>query len=84
MIIKGTDEFASFSEAAVCMIDTYGGNMENEEEAHAVLDRLTDILVRRKVHRIRRRKTALQKPLTPEEQYIYDTLSEEAEKRDTV
>lgn len=79
--MKKTDDFASFTDAAACMVNTYGGNMESEEEVNAVLDRLYRVLLYRENARLYNTYTT---ELTPEEQDIYDTLHEEAEKRDTV
>lgn len=79
--MKKTDEFASFTDAAACMVNTYGGNMESEEEVNAVLDRLYRILWFRENARLYR---TIDTELTPEEQDIYDTILEGVEQRDTV
>lgn len=79
--MKKTDDFASFTEAAVCMINTYGGNMESEEEVNTVLDKLHRILLHRENARLYHTYTT---ELTPEEQYVYNTILESGEKRDTV
>ena len=81
--MKKTDDFASFTEAAVCMINTYGGNMESEEEVNTVLDRLYRVLLHRENARFYHTYT-MDTELTPEEQYIYDTILERGEQRDTV
>ena len=81
--MKKTDDFASFTEAAVCMINTYGGNMESEEEVNTVLDRLYRVLLHRENARLYHTYT-MDTELTPEEQYIYDTILERGEQRDTV
>ena len=82
--MKKTDDFASFTEAAVCMINTYGGNMESEEEVNTVLDRLYRVLLHRENARLYRKTYTIGTELTPKEQYIYDTLLEGVEQRDTV
>lgn len=82
--MKKTDDFASFTDAAACMVNTYGGNMESEEEVNTVLDKLHRILLHRENARLYRKTYTIDTELKPEEQDIYDTLHEEAEKRDTV
>ena len=82
--MKKTDDFASFTDAAACMFNTYGGNMESEEEVNAVLDRLYRILWFRENARLYRKTDTIDTELTPEEQDIYDTILEGVEKRDTV
>lgn len=82
--MKKTDDFASFTDAAVCMLNTYGGNMDSEEEVNAVLDRLHRILLHRESARLYRETNTIGTELTPEEQDIYDTILEGVKKRDTV
>lgn len=77
------DDFISLTDAAACMINTYGGNMESEE-VNAVLDRLYRILLHRENARLYRRTDTIDIELTPEEQDIYDTISEGVKQRDTI
>ena len=82
--MKKTDDFASFTDAAACMVNIYGGNMESEEEVNAVLDRLYRILLHRESARLYRKTDTIDTEFTPEEQDIYDTILEGVKKRDTV
>lgn len=79
--MKKTDDFASFTDAAACMVNTYGGNMESEEEVNAVLNKLYRILWFRENARLYR---TIDTELTPEEQDIYDTILEGVKKRGTL
>ena len=79
--MKKTDDFASFTDAAACMVNTYGGNMESEEEVNAVLNRLYRILWFRENARLYR---TIDTEFTPEEQDIYDTILEGVKKRGTL
>lgn len=81
--MEKTDDFASFTDAAACMVNTYGGNMEREE-VDAVLNRLYRILWFRENARLYRKTDTIGTELTPEEQDIYDTILEGVEQRDTV
>lgn len=82
--MKKTDKFASFTDAAACMLNTYGGNMASDEEVNAVLDRLYDVLYMRECVRCYRETDTIGTELTPEEQDIYDTILEGVKQRDTV
>ena len=82
--MKKTDDFASFTDAAACMVNTYGGNMESEEEVDAVLNKLYRILWFRENARLYRKTDTIGTELTPDEQDIYDTILEGVEQRDTV
>ena len=82
--MKKTDDFASFTDAAACMFNTYGGNMESEEEVNAVLDRLYRILLHRESARLYRKTDTIDTEFTPEEQDIYDTILEGVKKRGTL
>lgn len=81
--MKKTDDFASFTDAAACMVNTYGGNMESEE-VNAVLDRLYRILLHRESARLYRKTDTIDTEFTPEEQDIYDTILEGVKKRGTL
>lgn len=80
--MKKTDKFASFTDAAACMLNTYGGNMASNEEVNAVLDRLYEVLYMRECYRDA--IYTMDTELTPEEQDIYDTISEGVKQRDTI
>lgn len=64
--MKKTDDFESFIDAAACMVNTYGGNMESEEEVNAVLDRLYRILLHRENARLYLKTYTIDAELTPE------------------
>lgn len=82
--MKKTDDFASFTDAAACMVNTYGGNMESEEEVNAVLDRLYRVLLIRENARLYRKTYTIDTELTPEEQYIYDTILDGGERNSPI